>query len=78
MKRALAARAADTYVLGSDEKIGTASRYGCSTSTPSPRSSPTSPTPTRPRANSPRVASPASRALTQTAIITRLAIVPTG
>lgn len=28
MKRALAARAADTYVLGSDEKIGTASRYG--------------------------------------------------
>lgn len=27
MKRALAARAADTYVLGSDEKIGTASRY---------------------------------------------------
>lgn len=28
MKRTLAARAADTYVLGSDEKIGTASRYG--------------------------------------------------
>lgn len=27
MKRALAARAAETYVLGSDEKIGTASRY---------------------------------------------------
>lgn len=27
MKRALASRAADTYVLGSDEKIGTASRY---------------------------------------------------
>lgn len=27
MKRALAARAADTYVLGSDEKLGTASRY---------------------------------------------------
>jgi len=28
MKRTLASRAADTYVLGSDEKIGTASRYG--------------------------------------------------
>ncbi|MFT3852921.1 MAG: DeoR/GlpR family DNA-binding transcription regulator [Ilumatobacteraceae bacterium] len=28
MKRALASRAAETYVLGSDEKIGTASRYG--------------------------------------------------
>jgi DeoR/GlpR family transcriptional regulator of sugar metabolism len=27
MKRALAARAAETYVLGSDEKFGTASRY---------------------------------------------------
>lgn len=27
MKRALAARAAETYVLGSDEKIGAASRY---------------------------------------------------
>ncbi len=27
MKRALASRAADTYVLGSEEKIGTASRY---------------------------------------------------
>ncbi|ATY15227.1 DeoR/GlpR transcriptional regulator [Amycolatopsis sp. AA4] len=27
MKRALASRAAETYVLGSDEKIGTASRY---------------------------------------------------
>ena len=27
MKRALAARAADTYVLASDEKIGAASRY---------------------------------------------------
>ncbi|CAM5693873.1 DeoR/GlpR family DNA-binding transcription regulator [Streptomyces violaceorubidus] len=27
MKRALAARAADTYVLASSEKIGTASRY---------------------------------------------------
>lgn len=28
MKRALASRAADTYVLGSEEKFGTASRYG--------------------------------------------------
>ena len=28
MKRALAARAADTYVLASAEKLGTASRYG--------------------------------------------------
>lgn len=28
MKRALASRAAETYVLGSDEKIGTASRFG--------------------------------------------------
>lgn len=28
MKRALAARAADTFVLGSSEKIGTVSRYG--------------------------------------------------
>jgi DeoR/GlpR family transcriptional regulator of sugar metabolism len=28
MKRTLASRAADTYVLASDEKIGTASRYG--------------------------------------------------
>lgn len=28
MKRALAARAADTYVLASDEKIGAASRFG--------------------------------------------------
>ena len=27
MKRALAARAVETYVLGSDEKIGAASRY---------------------------------------------------
>ncbi len=27
MKRALAARAADTYVLASSEKIGTASRF---------------------------------------------------
>jgi len=27
MKRALAARAADTYILASSEKIGTASRY---------------------------------------------------
>lgn len=27
MKRALAARAAETYVLGSDEKVGSASRY---------------------------------------------------
>lgn len=28
MKRALASRAAETYVLASNEKIGTASRYG--------------------------------------------------
>jgi DeoR/GlpR family transcriptional regulator of sugar metabolism len=28
MKRALSARAAETYVLASDEKVGTASRYG--------------------------------------------------
>jgi DeoR/GlpR family transcriptional regulator of sugar metabolism len=27
MKRTLASRAAETYVLGSDEKMGTASRY---------------------------------------------------
>lgn len=51
MKRALSARAAETYVLGSDEKIGAASRYSVLPLEQSPPSSLTNPRVTRPHEN---------------------------